>query len=121
MPMRGCSFGCNGFRKAHHFVCVLALGAGIAPAQELIGSGGAVHLFNSDAAILETQDIRKDLPCTVTPNKPMLGFDLKYHTGYEISVPLKELAGSDNQLTMVFRVTPEGHPNDPVYFSKHIP
>jgi hypothetical protein len=97
------------------------LGAAIAPAQELIGSGGAVHLFSSDAAILETQDVRKDLPCTVTPNKPVLGFDLKYHTGYEVSVPLKELAGSDNQLTMVFRVTPEGHPNEPVYFSKHIP
>ena len=36
-------------------------------------------------------------------------------------VPLKELAGSENQLTMVFRVTPEDHPDEPVYFSQHIP
>ena len=38
-----------------------------------------------------------------------------------MSVPLKELAGSDNQLTMVFRVTPEGHPDEAVYFSQHVP
>ena len=82
--------------------------------------GGAVRLFTSDAAILESQEVRKDLPCTVTPNKPALGFDLKYHSGYEVSVPLKELAGSDNQLTMVFRVTPDGHPDEPVYFSQHV-
>jgi hypothetical protein len=56
----------------------------------------------------------------VTPNKPTLGFDLKFHSGYEVSVPLKELAGSDNQLTMVFRVTPEGHADQAVYFSQHI-
>ncbi len=82
--------------------------------------GGAVRLFSSDAAILESQEVRKDFTCTVTPTKPSLGFDLKFHSGYEVSLPLKELAGSDNQLTMVFRVTPEGKPDDPVYFSKHI-
>src|SRR5690242_20338240 len=74
-------------------------------AQELMpasGPGGAVRLFTSDAAILEAQEVRKDLPCTVTPNKPSLGFDLKFHSGYEVSVPLKDLAGSENQLTMVF-------------------
>ncbi len=84
------------------------------------GPGGSVRLFTSDAAILESQEVRKDLPCTVTVNKPSLGFDLKYHTGYEVTIPLKELAGSDNQLTMVFRVTPEKHPDEPVYFSQHI-
>ena len=84
------------------------------------GPGGSVQLFTSDAAILEAQEVRKDLACTVTPVKPSLGFDLKYHSGYEVSVPLKELAGSDNQLTMVFRVTPDGHPDEPVYFSEHI-
>src|SRR5205814_10219244 len=60
-----------------------------------------VRLFTQDAAILEAQETRKDIPCTVTPVKPMLGFDLKFHAGYDVSVPLKELAGSDNQLTMV--------------------
>src|SRR5580693_6214355 len=61
--------------------------------------GGMVRIFGSDAAILEARETRKDLPCTVTPNKPLLGFDLKFHSGYDVSIPLKDLAGSDNQLT----------------------
>ena len=82
------------------------------------GSGGAVRLFATDAAILESGEARKDLPCTVTPIKPLLGFDLKFHSGYDVTIPLKELAGSENLLTMVFRVAPENRPDDPVYFSQ---
>jgi len=84
------------------------------------GPNSGVHLFNSDAAILEAEDTRKDLPCVVTPVKPQLGFDLKFHAGYEVSVPLKDLAGSENQLTTVFKVTAEGRANDPAYFSQHV-
>jgi len=82
-------------------------------------SGGLVRLMPSDAAILESTENRKDLPCTVTPDKAVLGFDLKFHLGYDVSVPIKELVGSDNQLTMVFRVTQENHPDGGVYFSQH--
>jgi len=85
------------------------------PASE---PGGAVRLFSSDAAILEAREVRKDVPCTVTPIKPVLGFDLKFHAGYDVSIPLKDLAGSDNQLTMVFRVAPDLKPDDAVYFSQ---
>jgi len=84
------------------------------------GPGSSVRLITTDAAILESQEVRKDLPCTVTPNKPQLGFDMRYHSGYDVSVPLKELAGNDNQLTMVFRVIPYTHPDDAVYFSQRI-
>ena len=80
------------------------------------GPGGVVSLFNSDAAILEAREVRKDVPCTVAPVKPMLGFDLKFHAGYDVTVPLKELAGSDNRLTMVFRVAPDQKPDEAVYF-----
>jgi len=83
------------------------------------GPGGPVRLFNSDAAILEAQETRKDIACTVNPVKPVLGFDLKFHAGYEVNVPLKELAGGDNQLTMVFRVTPENKKDEVIYFSQH--
>ncbi len=96
---------------------------GILSAQSLMpvsGPGGTVRLFSSDAAILESQDTRKDLPCTVTPNKPILGFDLRFHSGYEVSVSLKDLAGTENLLTMVFRVTPQDHPDEPVYLSQHV-
>ena len=93
------------------------------PAQMLMqGSGpaGAVRIFNTDAAILESQEPRKDLPCTVTPIKADLGFDLKFHAGYDVSIPLKDLAGSENLLTMIFRVTPENRPDEPVYFSQRV-
>jgi hypothetical protein len=102
---------------------MLLITSSILTGQELMpasGPGGAVRLFTSDAAILEARDTRKDLPCTVTPSKAQLGFDLKFHAGYDVSVPLKELAGSENQLTMVFKVTPEHHPDEPVYFSQHV-
>lgn len=93
------------------------------PAQDLMQPsepGGPVRLFNSDTAILEAQDTRKDLPCTVTPvTKPFLGFDMKFHAGYDVQVPLKELAGQENQLTMVFRVTPDGHADSPIFFKQH--
>src|SRR5438445_137652 len=80
-------------------LAVILLTATVLPAQELMpaaGPGGMVRLFTSDAAILESQEARKDLPCTVTPSKPSLGFDLKFHAGYEVSVPLKDLAGTEN-------------------------
>ena len=62
------------------------------------------NIFNTDLAVLESGEQRKDLPCTVTPSKPTLGFDLKFHAGYQVTVPLKELAGSENALSIVFRV-----------------
>ncbi len=109
--------------KAELLPCLLLAASGLLPAQDLMpasGPGGAVRLFTSDAAILEAQEIRKDLPCTVTQVKPQLGFDLKFHSGYEVSLPLKEIAGSENQLTMVFKVTAERRPDEPVYFSQHV-
>ncbi len=70
--------------------------------------------------MLESGELRKDLPCTVTATKPTLGFDLKFHTGYQVVVPLKELAGSENALSIVFRVTSDGHSDEPVYFTQHL-
>jgi hypothetical protein len=85
------------------------------------GPGDLVRIFNTDAAVLEAQEARKDLPCSVTPVlKPVLGFDLRFHGGYEVSIPLKDLAGSEDLLTMIFRVTPESHKDAPVYFSQRL-
>ena len=121
--MSNLSKGYSRFGTPQFAACVLLVTSGVLAAQDLMpasGPGGAVRLFTSDAAILESQETRKDLPCTVTPVKAVLGFDLKFHTGYEVTVPLKELAGPENQLTMVFKVTPDGHADEPVYFSQHI-
>jgi hypothetical protein len=84
------------------------------------GPGGAVRLLSTDWAVLETQEPRNDLPCSVKPVKPAIGFDLRFHAGYGVAVPLKDLAGSENRLTMLFRVTPEDHKKPPSYFVQHI-
>jgi hypothetical protein len=113
----------NGF--VHFRVPVVVLGIMIArglAAQNVIpasGPNGAVRTFSGDDAILESQDVRKDLNCTVDPIKPELGFDLRFHTGYEVTLPLKEIAGPENQLTMIYRVTNAKDKNYPVYFSQH--
>jgi hypothetical protein len=49
-----------------------------------------------------------DFSCEVQTVKPELGFDLKLHTGYTISFPLRELAGgSGGTLSAVLRVAPD--------------
>ena len=84
------------------------------------GPGGVVRIFNTDSAVLEAQELRKDLPCTVTPIKPTLGFDLRFHAGYEVSIPLKDFSGTEDLLTTIFRVTPEVHKDEPIYFSQRL-
>ncbi|MEZ5398062.1 MAG: acetyltransferase [Bryobacteraceae bacterium] len=88
----------------------------------MVGSGpsGVVRIHNTDLAVLEAGDERKDLPCTVTGEKAFLGFDLRFHAGYDISVPLRELAGTENLLTILFRVYPEGEPEARRYFIQKV-
>lgn len=107
------------WRHSSRFAAIFLLSSGGLFPQAIV-PGGVTRLFTSDTAILESQDSRKDLPCSVTPVKPALGFDLKFHSGYEVSVPLKELAGDGNQLTMVFRVIPGNDPNNALYLSQRM-
>jgi hypothetical protein len=106
------------------FCGVLLAAAGPLRAQDLMPGdtpGGAVRLPAPDRAVLESQESRKTLPCTVTPTKPELGFDLIFHAGYEIGVPVKDLAAKGNRLTTVFRVIPEGHAANAAYFTQRVP
>jgi hypothetical protein len=56
----------------------------------------------------------------VTPSEPVLGFDLHFHAGYEVSMPLRELSGGQDLLSILFRVTPESRPGEPVHFTQKI-
>src|ERR1700727_2759317 len=80
--------------------------------------GGKVKLIGNDSAILDAGETRKDLRCTVTPVKPLLGFDLRFHSGFDIAIPLRELAGDGDVLTIVFRVTSAAAKDSPTYFSE---
>lgn len=83
------------------------------------GPGEVVVLLPADMAAMESDEPRKDLPCTVTPRKPDLGFDLRFHAGYDVSVPLRELAGEGELLTVLFRVYPQGEKVHTAYFVQH--
>ncbi len=80
--------------------------------------GETVNLMPSDQAILEEESERKDIPCNVTERKAELGFDLRFHSGYDVNVPLRELSGND-LLTVLFRVYPENDRSRSTYFVQH--
>jgi hypothetical protein len=104
-------------------LCGLLIGVPANATGQLImtGTGGMVRLFGTDQAILEVAEPRKDLPCVVNPTKSaQVGFDLKFHGGYEVSVPMKELAGQENLLTIIFRVTPANGAGEATYFIQRI-
>src|SRR5207248_7272133 len=102
---------------------LLSLSPPLASAQFLLKPaqpGELVTLMPSDMAILESPEARKDLPCTITERKPDLGFDLRFHTGYDVTVPMKELAGSGEMLTVVLRIYPQDVPAHPTYLVQHV-
>ena len=107
-------------RACFALTCIFAGAGGCLGQALLTGPGGAPNLLGTDLAVFEAREPRKDLPCTLVPQKPVLGFDLRFHAGYDISVPLKELSGTQNQLIMVFRVAEASKPDFPVYFVQRI-
>jgi hypothetical protein len=81
--------------------------------------GQAVNLIPSDITILEAGQERKDLPCTVAQRKPELGFDLRFHSGFDVSVPLSELSGDGQLLTVIFRVIARDGDSHTANFVQH--
>lgn len=102
------------------FASWLAMGVAAWGQAPLAGIGTKLQLNSSDLAVLEAQEVRKDLSCTVDPVKPALGFDLRFHGGYDINLPLREVAGNENLLSILVRVTWDGRKDGPSYFFQHI-
>ncbi|HEV8415862.1 MAG TPA: acetyltransferase [Bryobacteraceae bacterium] len=104
--------------RAFIFSCCLL---GVVRAQvPLAGVGTQLQLNGSDLAVLEAQEVRKDLACSVEPVKPVLGFDLRFHGGYDINLPLRDVAGNENLLSVLVRVTPDSRKDNPAYFVQRI-
>ena len=101
---------------------LLAAAVPLAAQEPISGEapGAPARLAAADRAVLDSPEARKLLPCTVTPSKPEMGFDLIFHTGYQVGVPFRELTGDGNRLTMVFRAIPEGHAADAAYFEQQV-
>lgn len=81
--------------------------------------GEPITLLPGDAAVFESPEFRKDLPCTVTGRKAELGFDLRFHSGYDVTIPLRELSGDGSTLSVVFRVYPQDNKEHAAYFVQH--
>lgn len=77
-------------------------------------------MLGSDMAVLESGEVRTDLPCTVKPMEPVLSFDLKFHAGFDVTIPMRELAGNENLLTILFRVTPAIDMDNPTFFVQRV-
>jgi len=57
------------------------------------------------------------LPCEVTPAKPALNFGFRFQAGYVLRTSLDLYqGGGKHHWYIVFRVTPEENPGEPVYF-----
>ena len=78
--------------------------------------GDPVNIMPSDMAIFEEDSARKELPCTVSQLPPQIGFDLRFHAGYNVDVPLTEVTGDGGELTVMFRVYSQPDKSDASYF-----
>src|SRR5579862_65362 len=68
-----------------------------------------------DLAALASREPRAELSCQVTSDKPVLGFDLHFHSEYHVTVPIKVLADAGGWLQMAIRVTPTPENEHPAY------
>ena len=105
----------------NNVMTLLTMLVGVAHGQSVLSGfqpGNTFWMQPSDASVLELQEPRHEIQCSVTPIKPQLGFDFTFHTGYRVTVPIRELTGARNALTVLLRVTPTKHPEASVYFSQ---
>src|SRR5215831_19094570 len=86
--------------------------------QELLDH--ALRLHQTDMAVLESGEFLDDLPCKVTPEKPALRFDLRFHVDYTVSIPVKNLARSGEQLVVRLRITPIADQADEVLMTDRL-
>ncbi len=102
-------------RRCRWLVLLLLSAVALGRAQVLLSP--PIRENPSDLAALAEEESRNDLPCKVTPVKPFVGFDLRYHSGYTVSVPVEDLAPYGDQLLVLMRITPESDPADAAYLA----
>ena len=76
---------------------------------------GAETLPDTTEAVLDSRKARTELSCQVAPEKPYLGFDLRFHAYYRVSTPIKMLAAAGGSLQVAMRVRPAASTAEPVY------
>jgi hypothetical protein len=79
---------------------------------------GYPPLQYADMAVLASPEQRADFACQVTADKPSLGFDLRFHSAYRVSLPIKVLADAGGWFQVAMRVTPLAEAEEPVYLMR---
>ncbi len=103
------------------WTCLLALAAAVGAAshgQQLfeVSPGSPLRFHPNDTAVLGSDDTRRDLECRLLPQKPRLGFDLKYTAGYVVRVPGRALDAAGDRLRVLFRIQEVDGTADPIHF-----
>jgi hypothetical protein len=96
---------------------MLIVSLAVGHAQVLLSAG--VGLPPGDIAVLESRAARSDISCQIEQVKPYLGFDLRFHTYYRVTVPNKMLDEAGRSLQVVVQVRPTNQA-DPVYLVQRL-
>lgn len=111
----------GGGRTACRFTCkVFVVTLAAAAATSSAQSRSEVRPRDTDVAVLESNQLRKDLSCQVRPQKPYLGFDLRFHAYYRVTVSNKALADAGGSLQLFARVRPAANSEEQVYLTHRL-
>lgn len=107
-------------RFAAYPLLALCLAPAVASAQEMVTPAEytGVNIPVSELAIFEAGIPRNDLQCKVERSEAVLGFDMNFHAGYHVELPLAEVGDGDNLLSVLFRIYPVDRPREKRYFSQ---
>jgi hypothetical protein len=75
------------------------------------------RLQYDDLAQLASRTPGAELSCEVMPDQPGLGFDLRFHFDYHVTVPIEVLADAGGWLQVGMRVTSTPKSKQPVYLA----
>ncbi|MEZ5400349.1 MAG: hypothetical protein R2729_11825 [Bryobacteraceae bacterium] len=76
---------------------------------------GRVAVGEEEIALLDAPKGRKDFSCGAGHWDPSLGFDLRYHAGWQAELPAKQLPDRSARYRVVLRVRPVG--GEPLYIT----
>jgi hypothetical protein len=82
------------------------LAASTAAGESGIRTEADPRLQYDELAVLKSHKPRAELVCQVTSDRPILGFDLRYHSDYHAAVPVSVVADAGGWFQVAMRVVP---------------
>jgi hypothetical protein len=108
---------CRSWFAARTLALLVVLAASMAAVESRSRRQPDPRLQYDDMAKLASRDPREELSCELTSNKPALGFDLRFHSDYHATVPVKALVDAGGWFQVAMRVTSRSENDQPVYLA----